>query len=138
MTAGAVASDIKWGIGGEKEGDIGALTEELVVSRPARIRVQIHTPKGSIGPPCIADPRRARCSAICSLVLVVALSLARRRRRPLLDAPVDALAADDAAALAPMPSSLQTPSHSQLLPPPVCLSRSHRRHTCVSRTRAHA
>ena len=28
-----------------------------------RIRVQIHTPKGSIEPPCIADPRRACSSA---------------------------------------------------------------------------
>ena len=41
----------------------GRSTEVLVVSRPARIRVQIHTPKGSIEPPCIADPRRARCCA---------------------------------------------------------------------------
>ena len=37
----------------------------LVVSRPARNRVQIHIPEGSIGPSCIADPRRAPCSAIC-------------------------------------------------------------------------
>ena len=34
-----------------------------MVSRPARIRVQIHIPEGSIGPSCIADPRRACCSA---------------------------------------------------------------------------
>ena len=40
----------------------GRSTEELVVSRPARIWVQIHTPKGSIESPCIADPRRACCS----------------------------------------------------------------------------
>ena len=36
-----------------------------MVSRPARIRVQIHTPKGSIEPPCSADPRRACCAASC-------------------------------------------------------------------------
>ena len=47
------------------QGVIIASTEELVVSRPARIRVQIHTPKGSIEQPCIADPRRACCAAIC-------------------------------------------------------------------------
>ena len=55
----------KMGDWGEKEGIIIASTEELVVSRPARIRVQIHTPKGSIEQPCIGDPRRACCSAIC-------------------------------------------------------------------------
>ena len=35
------------------------MPEVLVVGRPARIRVQIHAPEGSIGPPCIADPRRS-------------------------------------------------------------------------------
>ena len=48
--------------GGDWGRESGRLTEELV-SRPARIRVQIHTPKGSIEPPCIADPRRACSSA---------------------------------------------------------------------------
>ena len=56
------------GLGERKRGDIGASTEELVVSRPARIRVQIHTPKGGIEQPCIADPRRASCPAICRYV----------------------------------------------------------------------
>ena len=47
---------------GERKRLSGRSTEELVVSRPARIWVQIHTPKGSIESPCIADPRRACCS----------------------------------------------------------------------------
>ena len=71
---------------------------------------------------------------------------------PVVGQPGDALAAHDAVAVALVRSSGLAAAAaraaavrpdcrrplSQLLPPPVCLSRRHRRHTCVSRTRAHA
>ena len=57
------------------------------------------------------------------------------RRRPLLDA-VDALAAHDAAALAPMPSSLQAPSLSAAPAARLPLAQPSTPHLCVANARA--
>ena len=57
----------------------GRLTEVLVVSRPARIRVQIHTPKGSIGPPCLAGPARSCCNLSLMPFSSARARLVRRR-----------------------------------------------------------
>ena len=132
-----MASDIRWGDWGrESGGDIGASTEVLVVRKARAQSALAHAPRRAV-PDSHASRAKpgARCSAICSLVLVVALSLARRRRRPLLDA-VDALAAHDAAALAPMPSSLQAPSLSAAPAARLPLAQPSTPHLCVANARA--
>jgi len=109
-----------------------------VVRRPARNWVQLTLPGGQ----CRILMPRVPCPVLGALPSVASSSSSPSasrsavvRRRPLLDA-VDALAAHDAAALAPMPSSLQAPSLSAAPAARLPLAQPSTPHLCVANARA--
>jgi hypothetical protein len=80
------ASDIKWGIGGEKEGAV-ASTEVLVV-RKSRNWVRFTSREGSTGPSCLACPARSFTASCRSCTCRRRpRSPCRRRRLHALDQP---------------------------------------------------